>query len=127
MVPMWEPFLRLDSSQTSTSNTSVFCQSQSTLLHNIWIPRTFRLLCTGTVTGPSGDEHSENGRAGDIATSGDHDESISESGLSDIPMSSNSETLRQKNLTWSSISKNGVLAVIVLARLAEPLTQRSPT
>lgn len=82
---------------------------------------------TGTVTVPSGDEHTENGRAGDIATKGDHDEFISESGLSDIPTSSNLEALRQEDLTCSSLFKKVVLAVIVLARLAEPLTERSLT
>lgn len=75
----------------------------------------------------SEDEHSENGRARGIANSGDYDESISESSLSDIPMSSDLESPRQKDVTWSSLPKKSQLAVIVLARLAEPLTERSLT
>ena len=82
---------------------------------------------TGMATPTSEDEHSESGRHRGIANGGDYDESMSESSVSDIPMSSNLESPRQKDLTWSSLPKKGQLAVIVLARLAEPLTERSLT
>ncbi|KAL1871087.1 hypothetical protein Daus18300_004832 [Diaporthe australafricana] len=80
---------------------------------------------TGATTRPSEDECSKDGRA--RANSGDYDESMSESSISDVSMSSNLESPRQEEVTWASLPKKGQLAVIVLVRLAEPLTERSLT